>query len=89
MAVQILSVFCAVTFIWRIILTIRLSNWGKNKRVVIWKFIFGLYALEALLPIFRTGHSAEEVNTIRKANIILSIFYISFFAMISIILIRS
>jgi hypothetical protein len=57
----------------------------RNKKTV-FKFLFGAYAVEAMLPIIRRAATKEEEALIRVANVCLGGFYILFITLLLFIL---
>jgi hypothetical protein len=67
--------FVAISFILiRIILLMQIDK--KSKKNTFLKFLFGIYAIEAMIPIVRKADSIEEKKLISLANIFLVIFYV-------------
>jgi hypothetical protein len=67
--------FVAISFILiRIILLMQIDK--KSKKNTFFKFLFGIYAIEAMIPIVRKADSIEEKKLISLANIFLVIFYV-------------
>ncbi len=74
---QLMALVALWMLMWRIFIVIRLDSLKRGRSSsVFFKFILGAYALEAFLPILRRGQTDEELRLIKKANVLLVIFYI-------------
>lgn len=69
--------FIAISFLLiRVIILIKIDS--RRKKNSFFKFLFGAYAFEAMVPIIRRPDSEEEAKLVRAANICLVIFYVLF-----------
>lgn len=69
--------FVAISFLLiRIIILIKIDS--HRKKNSFFKFLFGAYAFEAMVPIIRRPDSEEEAKLVKAANICLVIFYALF-----------
>jgi hypothetical protein len=56
----------------RVILLIKIDS--RRKRNILFKFLFGAYAFEAMMPIIRKPESEGEATWVKVANICLVVF---------------
>lgn len=73
---EIIAFLCIVLLCWRVYIAIRLDRMRTGGKVFFTKFLFGIYALEALLPILRNGDNKEERQLIKTANRLVILFYV-------------
>jgi hypothetical protein len=69
--------FLAICFLLvRVIILIKIDS--HRKKNTFFKFLFGAYAFEAMIPIIRKPDSKEEATLVKAANICLAVFYMLF-----------
>lgn len=69
--------FLAVSFLLiKVIILIKIDS--HRKKNTFFKFLFGAYAFEAMVPIMRKPDSDKEATLVKAANICLAVFYTLF-----------
>ena len=72
---EILAFVCLILLCCRVYIAIRLDRIRSAENVFLFRFVLGIYVLEALLPVLRKGESKEEHRLIKAANILVAAFY--------------
>ncbi len=86
--VMLMAFFAIICLLLKIVLAIKLDVLRRRNITVFLKFLFGVYALTALLPILRKSISKEDAILMERANVLLLLFYgltLSMFAIIFIV----
>jgi hypothetical protein len=68
------------TLLFRTASIIKLDGLREGKRNRAFKLLFGAYAIEAMLPILRTGRTRDERYWTKVSNVLLVLFYVFFAA---------
>ena len=69
--------FAAISFLLiKVIILIKIDSSRKKNRF--FKFLFGGYAFEAMVPIIRRPDTEEEAKLVKTANVCLVVFYVLF-----------
>ena len=82
-SIDLIAFFTIAFLLARIVLLVKIDK-VKNKNTI-FKFLFGAYAIEAMLPIIRRANTKEESALIRLANICLVLFYVLFVTLMLVI----
>lgn len=78
--IHILAFLTIATLLFRIGAIIKLDGLREEKRNRAFKLLFGAYAIEAMLPILRTGRTRDECYWTKVSNVLLVLFYLLFAA---------
>lgn len=76
--IDVLAFLTIATLLLRLISIIRIDSLREGNRSRAFKFIFGAYAVETMIPILRKGKTKDEKHWIRLSNILLALFYVLF-----------
>jgi hypothetical protein len=78
--IDILAFLAIATLLFRIAAIIKLDGLREGKKNRAFKLLFGAYAIEAMLPILRTGRTRDERYWTKVSNVLLVLFYVLFAA---------